>query len=374
MSKKQIIGIAIFVALILIIIGIGIANKKADGLIGAGLTDVYVATGGGKEGFIADQDVIDIMQSKYGLDVVYDTWSNGKLIKNPLVRKDEVTQYDAMFSSDKRFYDYYKLAPNKAEGEADRYPVLDGGLTLNTPIVIYSWGEVVDALVKEKIVTQKDGVYYITDMPKLLNYILQGKKWSEIGLNQLYGNINIASTDPVTSSPGATYYGLLLSIMCESAVNDKTVAANLPKLKEFYKSSGYMNNTPADLFERYLKTGMGGEPMIVDYEKSIIEFANDNPDGFEQVKKDIRILYPTPTIWNSHCIATFTEEGNRFYKVFEDKDIQQIAWSKYGFRTGVTGGSYDVSSLGIGIPQNITSTVSSLKMDTYNKLIDYLKN
>ena len=128
-------------------------------MIGAGLTDVYVATGGGKEGFIADQDVIDIMQSKYGLDVVYDTWSNGKLIKNPLVRKDEVTQYDAMFSSDQRFYDYYKLAPNKAEGEADRYPVLDGGLTLNTPIVIYSWGEVVDALVKEKIVTQKDGVY-----------------------------------------------------------------------------------------------------------------------------------------------------------------------------------------------------------------------
>ena len=114
--------------------------------------------------------------------------------------------------------------------------------------------------------------------------------------------------------------------------------------------------------------------MIVDYEKSIIEFANKNPDGFEQVKKDIRILYPTPTIWNSHCIATFTENGNRFYKAFENKDIQQIAWSKYGFRTGVTGGTYDVSSLGIGIPQNITSTVSSLKMDTYNKLIDYLKN
>lgn len=373
MSKKQIIGIIVFIVLILIIIGIGVFGNKGEKTT-AGLTDVYVATGGGKEGFIADEDVVKVMQQKYGLNVVYDTWSNGKLIKNPLVRKDEETKYDAMFSSDQRFYDYYKLAPNKAEGEADRYTVLDGGLTLNTPIVIYSWGEVVDALVKEKIVTEKEGVYYITDMNKLLSYILQGKKWSEIGLNQLYGNINIASTDPVTSSPGATYYGLLLSIMCESSVNDKTVAANLPKLKEFYKSSGYMNNTPADLFERYLKTGMGGEPMIVDYEKSIIEFANENPDGFAQVKKDIRILYPTPTIWNSHCIATFTEEGNRFYKAFEDKDIQQVAWSKYGFRTGVIGGTYDVSSLGIGIPQNITSTVSSLKMDTYNKLIDYLKN
>ena len=48
---------------------------------------------------------------------------------------------------------------------------------------------------------------------------------------------------------------------------------NLPKLKEFYDKSGYMNNTPADLFEKYLKTGMGGEPMIVDYEKSIIMFS-----------------------------------------------------------------------------------------------------
>ena len=380
MNKKQILGIIIFVILVVIIIGIGVLNKdKTDNKTNnktnnkmSNLTDVYVATGGGKESFIADEDVVNVMQKEYGLNIVYDNWSNGKLIKNLLVREDGTTKYDAMFSSDQRFYDYYKLLPKKEEGEADRYTVLDGGLTLNTPIVIYSWGEVVDALEKEKIVTKKDGVYYITDMNKLLDYILKGKKWSEIGLDKLYGNINIASTDPVTSSPGATYYGLLLSIMSSGSITDQNVEDNLPKLKEFYKSSGYMNNTPADLFERYLKTGMGGEPMIVDYEKSIIEFANENPDGFEQVKNDIRILYPTPTIWNSHCIATFTENGNIFYKAFENKQIQQIAWSRYGFRTGVTGGTYDVSSLGIGIPQNITSTVPSLKMDIYNKLIDYL--
>ena len=372
MKGSKIVGIIIFIILVLIIIAIGIIQKANGNLAFQNLTDVYVATGGGKEGFIADEEVVKILNNRFGLNVIHDIWSNGKLIKNPLVREDGFTKYDAMFTSDQRFYDYYKLKPNQALGEANRYTVLNGGLTLNTPIVIYSWGEVVDALIKEKIVTQKDGVYYITDMNKLLDYILKGKKWSEIGLNQLYGNINIASTDPVTSSPGATYYGLLLSIMCESSITDQSVRENLPKLKEFYTKSGYMNNTPADLFERYLKTGMGGEPMIVDYEKSIIEFANENPDGFAQVKDDIRILYPTPTIWNSHCIATFTENGNEFYKAFEDKDIQQIAWSKYGFRTGVTGGSYDVSSLGIGIPQTITSTVSSLKMDVYNQLIEYL--
>ncbi len=374
--KKKTIGIVIFILLILIIIGIKFATDD-ENIVDVSdkiknLTKVTIAVGGGKEDFIADERVNQIMKEKYGIEPIYDSWSNGKMIVNPLTRKDG-SSYDLMFCSDQRFYDYYKLTPDSSKGEAERETVLDGGLTLNTPIVIYSWDKVVDALIAESIVTEKNGVYYITDMNKLLDYILEGRKWSDIGLDMLYGSINIASTDPVTSSPGATYYGLLLSIMCDGNVTEASMQENLPKLKEFYEKSGYMNNTPADLFERYLKTGMGGEPMIVDYEKSIVEFATSNPDGFAQVKDNIRILYPTPTIWNSHCIATFTENGNKYNEVFEDPEIGQIAWEKYGFRTGVTGGTYDVSKLGInGVPQTITSTVSSLKMSMYNELISYL--
>lgn len=394
-NKKTLIGIGIFIVLIVIIIVIKVVSSNEGSF--KSLTTVYVATGGGKEDFLADDDIQKILKNKYGLDVTFDTWSNGKTVSLPLIREsiglgnssiinkinnkedisintEGVTKYDALFTSDQRFYDYYKLSPNKDNKEADRYTVLDGGLTLNTPIVIYSWKEVVDALIKENIVTETNNVYYITDMNKLIDYILSGKKWSDIGLNSLYGNINIASTDPVSSSPGATYYGLLLSILSGGQVTDENIESNLAKLKDFYTKSGYMNNTPADLFERYLKTGMGGEPMIVDYEKSMIDFANSSPDAFKQVKDDIRVLYPSPTIWNSHCFAVFTENGKKLYKALNDKEISQIAWEKYGFRTGITGGTYDVSSIGIGVPDSITSTVSSLKMDTYNKLIDYLKN
>ena len=398
MNKKQFIGIGIFIVLIILIIVIkSCTNTDGTKENIKGLTTVYVATGGGKEDFLADEKVNEILRKKYKLNVVFDTWSNGKTVVKPLIREavslgDEsiinrmsngeeftinspgVSKYDALFTSDQRFYDYYKLQPDKAAGESDRYTVLNGGLTLNTPIVIYSWGKVVDALINENIVTEKDGVYFITNMNKLMDYILTGKKWSDIGLDELYGNINIASTDPVTSSPGATYYGLLLSILAGGEVSGSNIENNLPKLKSFYIKSGYMNNTPADLFERYLKTGMGGEPMIVDYEKSIIDFSNSNPAGFKSIKDDIRILYPTPTIWNSHCLATFTENGNKLYEAFNDPEIGQIAWSKYGFRTGITGGSYDVSGIGIGVPETITQTVTSLKMDTYNRLIEYLKN
>lgn len=371
-KKQAFLGLAILIVLIIVIVAVTTLKNNKEGILDSNLKQVFVATGGGKENFLADEEVNNIMKQKYGLKATYDSWSNGKIVKDPLLRKDG-SKYDAMFCSDQRFYDYFKVSADTSKGEAQRDRVLEGGLTLNTPIVIYSWDTVVDALIKENIVTQKDNVYYITDMNKLISYILEGKKWSDIGVDMLYGTINIDSTDPVTSSPGATYYGLLLSIMCGGTVTEENLQANLQNLKEFYIKSGYMNNTPADLFELYLKTGVGGKPMIVDYEKSVIDFANSNPDGWEQVKDKIRILYPTPTIWNSHCIATFNETGNEFFKAFEDKDIGQIAWSRYGFRTGITGGNYDVTKVNVsGIPQSITSTVSSLKMKMYDEMISYL--
>lgn len=363
---EKIIGIIILVAIILTVVVIKTVSEKTKS------SSVYGAVGGGKEDFLADEEFNKILNKKYQVSFVQDSWSNGKTVREPLKREDG-SDYDLVFFSDQRYYDYFKTNP-KAD-EAPRNRVIDGSLTLNTPIVIYSWDIVVDALVKEKIVTNENGYYYITDMGKLIDYILEGKKWSDIGLNDIYGYMNINSTDPVTSSPGATYYGLLLSIMSGGDVNNTNIENALPKLKQFYQKSGYMNNTPADLFELYLKTGVGSKPMIVDYEKSIIEFKNSNPEGYDQVKDKIRILYPKPTIWNSHCIATFNDEGNKFLKAFDDKDIQQIAWSKYGFRVGVTGGNYDVSKIGIsGIPQTVSSTTSGLRMDVYEELIEYLKN
>ena len=75
MNKKQIIGIVIFVVLVLSIIGIKYITSQKDGVIG-GLTTIYVATGGGKEDFLADEEVVKILRKKYKLDVVFDNWSN----------------------------------------------------------------------------------------------------------------------------------------------------------------------------------------------------------------------------------------------------------------------------------------------------------
>ena len=181
--KERILGISIIaVAIVIVVVLVALLN----GGNGAKLKDVYIAAGGGKENFLADEDVKKIMK-EHGLNPVVDNWSNGKTITAPLVREfvkegnknvssndlsinnDKCTKYDVLFTSDERYYNAYKTSPTSKE--AERYRVLDGSLTLNTPIVIYSWKQVSSALEKEGIVTVRDGVSYITNMDKLLDYI-----------------------------------------------------------------------------------------------------------------------------------------------------------------------------------------------------------
>ena len=151
MNKNKIIGIVVFIVLIVVIIVIGILKNSSVSIVNTNLTDVYVATGGGKEDFLADEEVQKILKKKYKLNVVYDSWSNGKTVLWPLIREqvgygnkdvinrikageaftinsEGVSKYDALFTSDQRFYDYYKLSPNKEKGEADRYYVTNGSI------------------------------------------------------------------------------------------------------------------------------------------------------------------------------------------------------------------------------------------------------
>lgn len=379
-TKKALLGLVLF--LVIVAVGIGVSGPARESIQASmrerqllqNARTLYGAVGGGKENFLADAELNRILLEDYQLVVVNDPWSNGKLIKDPLTHshRGNKESYDFAFFSDQRYYEYYQVPA--ASGEAPRLPRKKSAIALSTPIVFYSWDRVADGLAQSGIVTQEEGVYYVADMPRLLESINQGTKWSQLGVEGIYGNVNIASTDPVTSSPGATYYGLLAAIMNNGEVSMANLPAVLPRLQDFYLKSGFMNNTPADLFDLYLRTGMGAKPLIVDYEKSMIDFANQNPQGYGQVKDRVRILYPAPTIWNSHCVIAFSEAGARFVDALNDPRVQDIAFSRYGFRTGVAGGQYDVAAVGVtGIPQELVSVVPGLKMDTYEEIVAALK-
>ena len=70
MKNKKLIGLIIFIVLIIVIILIknyqNIEEKTVDL---SNLDTVYIATGGGKEDFIKDEKVVDIMQNKYNFSL-----------------------------------------------------------------------------------------------------------------------------------------------------------------------------------------------------------------------------------------------------------------------------------------------------------------
>ena len=56
----------------------------------------------------------------------------------------------------------------------------------------------------------------------------------------------------------------------------------------------------SDLWNLFIATGMGAKPIVALYESQIIEHIVANPAQLTQINRDIRILYPEPTVWATH--------------------------------------------------------------------------
>ena len=111
---------------------------------------------------------------------------------------------------------------------------------------------------------------------------------------QLYGSVSVGTTDPTKSNSGNMFAGLLANTLCGGVADESNLPAILPRLQSIFQKLGYMESSSSDLFDQFLKTGMGAKPLIAGYENQLLEFAVENPDTWEQIKGDIVIMYPTP--------------------------------------------------------------------------------
>ena len=181
--------------------------------------------------------------------------------------------------------------------------------------------------------TEENGVFYM-DMEKLVQMIMEDTQWADIGLSELYGRISVDTTDPVKSNSGNMFAALLASVLNGGeTVNEQTVEVVLPELKEIYSRLGYMETSSSDIFDQFLKMGIGAKPMIAGYESQILEFAVQNPEDYDQLKEDIVMIYPTPTVWSTHVYIALDDQGKNGTAALLDEEVQRLAWEKHGFRT-----------------------------------------
>ncbi|MEZ5337105.1 MAG: hypothetical protein R3F46_02480 [bacterium] len=300
--------------------------------------------GGEKTGFLANGKVQRILSQKYGIELDYRKAGSIDMVQGSVDGQDFVWPSNQV--AEEIFRERHGN-PLSAEN------------IFNSPIVIYSWAEVVDALQAQGIVQQAASGQYEADLDELVALVDSGTKWEEIGLPQLYGRILILSTDPTRSNSGNMFAGLLANVYNGGEVAGMDSSASVvPQVREYFTRLGYLEGSSGDLFQHYIERGMGEKPLVVGYENQLIEFSIEHREHIARLREKVRIIYPRPTVWSGHPLIAITENGKRLSQALQDEELQRIAWEEHGFRSGIIGVSNDPKVLDvIGVPQDVSSVM-----------------
>jgi len=251
--------------------------------------------------------------------------------------------------------------------------VLSDSNIFNSAIVFYAWKPVTEALRKADIVKQEGNINTINSQ-KLIALAQQKKRWQDdLGLN-IYGSVKIFSTDPRKSNSGNMWAGLLANMLNDGQVVNAADLPNvLPDVKAYFQAMGYMEDSSGDIFENFLKQGMGARPIIVGYENQLIEFLLEHEKYKKTIESKIDILYPTPTVFASHPLISLTPNCQRLQEALQEPKLQQIAWRDHGFRSGLIGVENDPADLGLeNMPDTVTQVMPLPNANVMQRIIQAL--
>jgi len=241
-----------------------------------------------------------------------------------------------------------------------------------TPIVIASWRPIAKILIADHIVTERDGDYFVSDMPALLELMRRHARWKDLAGNTSFATnkaVLLSSTDVRTSNSAAMYLALASYLENGQSVieNQDEVERVLPFMSELFMRQGFQESSSAAPFEDYLALGMGKTPLLIAYESQMVAFWLAHPD---RLKDDMVILYPVPTVFSKHVLIPFNDKGKRLGELLErDAELQSLA-HQYGFRTGGSVKGPEMwAQHGIHTPSTIVDVVDPPSYEWLEKMI-----
>lgn len=350
-SKSRIIGFIVLALVIGVVIAFTLNKPKPTLTVNGYL-------GGEKIGLFEDPEFKKIMAEKHNLTLNYK-----KAGSIDMVHADK-NGMNYLFPASQTGLELYKSqvgSPKKAE------------TAFNTPLVIYTHVKVKDQLMKQGYVTESNGSWHM-NMKKFAEDAIKGKTWADLGLPELYGSMSIRTTDPTKSNSGNMFAGLIANSLNGGVVkNQDELNKVMPQVKLFFTKMGFMDTSSSDLFNQFLNMGMGAYPMIAAYENQILEFAVNNPDDWNQIKDDIVIIYPGPTVYAAHPIIALDDDGVKAVDAMMDPAVQDLAWRRHGFRTGVSS-KQDQTIFGVtGVISQVTHVAPLPNYQLMEKLIKELE-
>lgn len=118
------------------------------------------------------------------------------------------------------------------------------------------------------------------------NYLFPSSQTALEYYNEVHGSAK--ADEIVFNTPIVLYSHKIVAALLANALNggktvdERTISAVLPKLKEIFSRTGYMETSSSDLFNQFLRMGVGAKPIIAGYESQILEYAAENPTAYEK--------------------------------------------------------------------------------------------
>lgn len=294
--------------------------------------------GGSKANLLNNPQVKEVLRDKYHLEVNFSTL--GGLEQLSAIQEP----YDYLWpGTDLAVEDYKSSHGGKAKYES----------LLLSPIIMYSWEPVTEALSHAGLIEKRpDGVYY-ADMNKFVPVLLGQKTVLPEGQGG-HGTVVAFTSDPTQSNSGQIFAAMLAK--SEQEQERRQFEQILPKVKAYLDNLGFKPPKTSDLFKQCIGKGMGACPIFVAYESLLPDFVEQFDVGCKDLKS-LKAIYPVPTIWATHPLIAATPSGEKLLAALRDPEIQRIAVEKHGFR----------SVLGQAQPNNciqMAASVSAMPLPT----------
>ncbi len=286
---------------------------------------VTAFVGGEKMSFLKDPRVVTILKDRYGITVEAAKAGSLEMVQTAMPGKD------VLWPSTAAAVDLFAAHGGTWVAKENLF---------SSPLVVDSFDTVAAGLQTAGMVSERGGTRYL-DMGRLVAAMEAGKTWKDLGMTSTT-RVKVFCTDPVKSSSGLMFAGLLVNVLNHNEPPDEAaVESLLPSLKAYFARLGNMDASSADLFAKFLSMGAGAYPLVVAYENQLVEFVDANPQYRDDIKAHVVVLYPEPTIWSEHPMLALTANGKRLLDALqEDAELKKLGTEAHGFRStlsGVTG-------------------------------------
>lgn len=316
------------------LLGLGVAATAGYGILGdqgiGGLLTGSIANpdrtwgfiGGEKSAYMANATVVERLRRKHGLIVDSRRAGSVEMVSDPALTRQSP---DFVWPSSSVLAELAR---------SNGLPVRRDKVIFNSPIVLYSWRPIVDALIGQGIAKAEPAGFTGVDLARLTELIATKTAWRDIGVNELFGTMSWASTHPAKSNSGFMFAGLLANLLTNGIATPQTLADKEDVIVFLFDRMGYKEHSSGKLFDGYLSEGMSGKPIIVGYENQLVEFARENPEMVGRLRgiAEPVTLYPSPTVFSAHSLISLTPIADRLIEALLDPELQHIAWVEHGFR------------------------------------------